>query len=493
MTVEGAVSDAKLFPAEAAISARTSMLVVALCWIAIFSEGYDVGVLGAILPALATDASWKLTPIELGAMGSYTLFGMLVGGIFSGTLSELYGRKPLFVGCLTLFAACMVVTAWAPTPAWFGVSRFIAGLGLGGIIPVAAALTIEYSPARRKSLNYGIMYSGYSVGILVAALVGKALLPDHGWRPVVLVGALPVVFVPLMIWLLPELLESLVARGRSEAARTLAARLDMAVPPGAAKATGTIGWRSVLGEIFSPRNAFATVCFWIALFMGLLLVYGIAQWLPQIMRKSGYNLGDSLLFLAVFSFTSAIGGIVLGQWADRFGVRLTVTLCLSARRRRNRSSRVQGIDLAELRDGRGRRVWNSVGVAGPDQLSRRPSRAVRAIRRHRLGAQFRAHRRADRAIGRRLRRKPQCRPAVEFLRVCDGGRDRRAGDGADPRQTRSGVKRRTDRSLQLECRETYPSSTASAAFTASAPSVTVFSSEPACTVTFSAKNRATAT
>jgi AAHS family benzoate transporter-like MFS transporter len=82
----------------------------------------------------------------------------------------------------------------------------------------------------------------------------------------------------------------------------------------------------VLGEIFSPRNAFATVCFWTALFMGLLLVYGMAQWLPQIMRKSGYNLGDSLLFLAVFSFTSAIGGIVLGQWADRFGVKRTVAL-----------------------------------------------------------------------------------------------------------------------------------------------------------------------
>src|SRR5258707_8317587 len=322
---EGAVSGAKPFSGEAEISAKASMLVVALCWIAIFSEGYDVGVLGAILPALATDASWKLTPIELGAMGSYTLFGMLVGGIFSGTLSELYGRKPLFTGCLTLFAACMVVTAWAPTPAWFGVSRFIAGLGLGGIIPVAAALTIEYSPARKKSLNYGIMYSGYSVGILTAALVGRALLPDHGWRPVVLIGAAPVVLVPLLAWLLPESLESLTARGRADAARKLAAQLALPVPAGAPKAK-TVGWRAVLGEIFSPRNAFATACFWSALFMGLLLVYGIAQWLPQIMRKSGYNLGDSLLFLAVFSFTSAIGGIVLGQWADRFGVRLTVTL-----------------------------------------------------------------------------------------------------------------------------------------------------------------------
>src|SRR6202035_1285257 len=115
---------------------------------------------------------WHLTPLQLGALGSYTLLGMLVGGLSVGTLSELYGRKPMFLSCLALFAACMVATSWAPTPAWFAISRFIAGLGLGGIIPVAAALTIEYSSARSKSLNYGLMYSGYSLGILVAALIG---------------------------------------------------------------------------------------------------------------------------------------------------------------------------------------------------------------------------------------------------------------------------------------------------------------------------------
>lgn len=325
MTIESTIASHESLSGDVEISAGTSLLVVALCWIGIFTEGYDVGVLGAILPALATDASWKLTPIELGALGSYTLFGMLVGGILSGTLSDLYGRKPLFVGCFTLFTVCTIITAFTPTPFWFGVSRFIAGLGLGGIIPVAAALTIEYSPARKKSFNYGIMYSGYSVGILTAALVGKALLQDHGWRPVVLIGAAPVILVPLLAWWLPESLESLAARGRADAARKLAARLAVPVPAAAPKAEA-VGWRAVLGEIFSPRNAFATVCFWTALFMGLLLVYGIAQWLPQIMRKSGYNLGDSLLFLAVFSFTSAIGGILLGQWADRFGVKRTVAL-----------------------------------------------------------------------------------------------------------------------------------------------------------------------
>ena len=128
-----------------------------------------------------------------------------------------------------------------------------------------------------------------------------------------------------MFWLLPESLEFLVARGRTQKAVQLAAQLRVALPAASAK-VDALGWRTVLGEIFAARNARATLCFWTALFMGMLLVYGLAQWLPQIMRKSGYDLGDSLLFLAVFSFTSAFGGIVLGLWADRFGPRLTVTL-----------------------------------------------------------------------------------------------------------------------------------------------------------------------
>ena len=305
---------------------RTTRLVLVLCWFAILAEGYDVGVLGAVLPALASEAGWNLTPLQLGALGSYTVFGMLIGGLLVGTLSDLYGRKPLFVACLSLFTLCMGATAAAPTPLVFGLLRFVAGLGLGGIIPIAAALTVEYSPPHRRSLNYGLMYSGYSLGILAAALVGRWLLPEHGWRPVVLVGALPIVAVPVMLWLLPESLEFLVEKRRAEKAALLADRLGLPLPAPRAKAGEPIGWRVVLGDIFSPRNARATIAFWTALFMGLLLVYGLGQWLPQIMRRSGYELGDSLLFLAVFSFTSAIGGIVLGRLADRFGVRRTVFL-----------------------------------------------------------------------------------------------------------------------------------------------------------------------
>src|SRR4051794_35109285 len=95
--------------AGSAMRQKTGLMVVLLCWIAIFAEGYDVGVLGAILPSLSTDSVWHLSPLQLGAMGSYTIFGMLVGGILIGTLSDVYGRKPLFLACLTLFALCMIV------------------------------------------------------------------------------------------------------------------------------------------------------------------------------------------------------------------------------------------------------------------------------------------------------------------------------------------------------------------------------------------------
>ncbi|BAL24164.1 aromatic acid/H+ symport family MFS transporter [Azoarcus sp. KH32C] len=311
-------------PPQQHIPGRVTGLVVLLCWLAIFAEGYDLGVLGAAMPALLEDPQWQLTPLKAGLLGSYTLLGMLIGGLTISTLSELRGRKPMFIVCLCLFSLTMGGAAWAPTPEIFGLFRFIGGLGLGGIIPIAAALTTEYSPAGRKSFNYGLMYSGYSIGILGAALVAMWLLPVGGWRPVMGVGVIPLLIVPLIAWLMPESLEFLVAKGRQAEAQALAKKLGLAVPRKVEATGARPGIWSVLAEIFSPRNAFATACFWVGLFTGLLMVYGLNTWLPQIMRKSGYDLGSSLAFLAVFSLTSAAGGILIGRVADRIGVKVTL-------------------------------------------------------------------------------------------------------------------------------------------------------------------------
>jgi AAHS family benzoate transporter-like MFS transporter len=302
-------------------------LVVFLCWMAILSEGYDVGVMGAVLPSLATDPAWKLSPLELGALGSYALFGMLFGALLIGTMSDLFGRKRMFLFCVAMFSLMMAGAAWAPTPAWFGAFRFLGGLGLGGIIPIAAAFTIEFSRPEHRGINYGLMYSGYSLGILLAVVLAIVLLPSFGWRAVVGAGLVPLAFVPVMAYLLPESIEFLVSKGRLEQARRVAAQRRIGLPPALTlEAAPQANWRRVLGEIFSPANARATICFWVGISLGLLLVYGLNTWLPQIMRKSGYDLGSSLSFLVVFSLASAVGGIVVGTTADRRGIRLIVAL-----------------------------------------------------------------------------------------------------------------------------------------------------------------------
>lgn len=300
--------------------------VVLLCFLGILAEGYDVGVMGAILPTLATDPHWRLSPLELGTLTSYALLGMLVGGALCGTLSDMYGRKRLFVACLALFSVSMGAAAVAPTPGWFGLARFVGGIGLGGIIPVAAALTLEYSPDARKSLNYGLMYSGYSLGLVAAALAAMAVVPVWGWRGVVALGVVPLLLVPAVARWLPESVESLVARGDLAGAGRLAAALGLpagSLPAPAARPV-PLGLRRALALMFGPGRRRATACFWVSLFMGMLLVYGLGAWLPQIMRRSGYDLGPALMFLAVFALSSAAGGIVMGQLADRRGVRLVV-------------------------------------------------------------------------------------------------------------------------------------------------------------------------
>lgn len=299
--------------------------VLLCCFIAILAEGYDVGVLGAILPALSEYEAWSLSPLELGALGSYALIGMLIGAMTIGTLSDRYGRKNMLIVSVLIFASAQIGVALAPSPEVFGAFRLIGGLGMGGVIPVGAALTIEYSPPEKRSFNYGLMYSGYSLGILVAGVVAFFTLEQLGWRGVVAVGALPLLILPFLAKATPEFLESLLTRGRSEEAARVAARLQIdpyreadwtPAPKADGKQYSTIDSIKVM---FKGKIALGTIGFWISLFCGLLLVYGLNTWLPSLMRDAGYDLGSSLTFLMVFSLASAIGGLVIGGIADKWG------------------------------------------------------------------------------------------------------------------------------------------------------------------------------
>ncbi|MFP3552517.1 MFS transporter [Paraburkholderia sp. SIMBA_049] len=307
--------------------ARTTYLVLVLCFLTIVAEGYDIGVMGTIVPSLLADPAWKLTPMQIGAMGSAALFGTLFGSYIISVISDLVGRKLLLISCVVLFSLSMLGAAWAPSPSFFSVSRFIGGLGLGGVISAAAALTVEYSPTEKRNLNFALMYSGYSIGALLSAVIGIAFLSSQGWRFVVALGASPLLAVPFLIKLLPESLDFLLARGDDARAQRLASRLGIKLSAPHRNTDTAVSKPSlgaVFSEVFSQQNFWTTICLWVAQVAAVLVIYGLGTWLPQLMRKLGYDLGSSLSFLAVFMLSSALGGILIGRISDRIGARKTI-------------------------------------------------------------------------------------------------------------------------------------------------------------------------
>lgn len=280
---------------------RDERLVIGLCFVVIVFDGYDLIVYGATVPALLTYAPWDLTPTTVGAIGSYALVGMLVGALLAGVLTDIIGRRRVMIAGVAWFSVAMAGCAMARNPEVFGVFRLLGGIGLGGVMPTAIALTAEYSRPHRRSFNNAVMFSGYAVGGILAALLALALMPANGFRPMYWIGVLPLVtVVPLLVRHLPESMTFLAVKGRLR---------------------GTEPRKAGLSVLFTRRHLVPAVLFAITSFFGLLLVYGLNTWLPQIMKTAGYPLTSSLLFLVVMNVGAVVGSLLVAPIGDRVGMR----------------------------------------------------------------------------------------------------------------------------------------------------------------------------
>ncbi|MFE2160046.1 MFS transporter [Streptomyces lydicus] len=300
---------------------RSVAPVLALCWLAVFFDGMDVNVYGAVMPHLLDDPGLGLTPGTAGTIGSWTTFGMLIGALGTGTLTDWLGRRPVLVTSVLLFSAGSAVCALSGTAAPFGAGRFLAGLGLGGLMPLCLSVVMEFAPPGRAALATGLLMTSYHAGGMAATGLGLALAPTLGWRWVFWAGVLPaVIAAPLLLRLLPESPGVLLARGRTAEADAVADRYGMARPvPADAPTRGPKGRLDAVRALFRPGARWATPLLWLASFAGLLLVYGVSTWLPQMMRAAGYGLTSSVSFLLVINAGGIVGMLIAGRTADRYG------------------------------------------------------------------------------------------------------------------------------------------------------------------------------
>ncbi|MFD6517910.1 MFS transporter [Rhodococcus sp. NPDC060176] len=283
--------------------------VLGIAMSAMIVDGYDVIVFGSAIPALRAHKDWNLSAQDIGQIASLAIVGMLLGALLSGPITDRIGRRWGLIGCITWFSIAMIGVSAAPSPEVLGFFRFIAGLGFGGVLPTAIALTMEWAPPRRKNLSNALVQCGFPAGGILAAFAAIAFLEDFGFRALFLLGALPLVtIVPLAIWRLPESAEFL---------RTQ--KSDVSRP----------SIRQNLANAFAPRFIPVLIVFALANFCSFLLVYALNTWLPELMRTAGFGLGSALSFLLTLSLGAIAGGAVGSAFADRFGNKLVVCIGFS--------------------------------------------------------------------------------------------------------------------------------------------------------------------
>lgn len=309
---------------------KSAAFVIFLCFLAIVFDGYDLVVYGAIVPKLLAYEPWGLTPVQTGAIGSYALAGMFIGAILIGYLTDVVGRRKVMMASITAFSILMLLTAWAPTPELFGLFRFLAGLGLGGVIPTAIALTVEFSKSARRNFNNALMFSGYAVGGIIAALLALAFMSSLGFRGMLAVGGVPLVaVVPLLFKFLPESPAFLAAKGRrSEAEQIIATYGLESLPP--VRVAGDVPATGRFRTLLTGRLLAATFLFCVAGVSGQILVYGLNTWLPQLMVIAEYSLASSLTFLLTVNIGAVVGVLVSSRLADKFGPRPVTTVAFAS-------------------------------------------------------------------------------------------------------------------------------------------------------------------
>lgn len=302
------------------------------CLLIIIFDGYDLIIYGVALPLLMEE--WALTAVQAGFLASAALFGMMFGAIFFGTLSDKIGRKKTIMICVALFSSFTFFGAFATGPVQFAVLRFIAGLGIGGVMPICVALTSEYAPKRMRSTLVAIMFSGYAIGGMASALLGSFLVVDYGWEVMFYIAGIPTLLLPIIWKMLPESLMYLVTEGREEEAKKIVQKL---APNEKVTASTTLlldeptkGDDAPIRSLFSKNRGFTTIMFWVAFFMCLLMVYALASWLPKLMIQAGYSLGASMIFLFALSIGGMVGAIGGGVLADKFHLKPVLTVMFAA-------------------------------------------------------------------------------------------------------------------------------------------------------------------
>ena len=257
-------------------------------------DAFDYFVLVFVLTAMSKDFGITIVTATLAI--TFTLVMRPIGALIFGPLAEKFGRKPVLVINIAIFALIELATALAPNFESFFILRVVYGIAMGGIWGVASALTMESIPTRSRGVVSGLFQAGYPLGYLIASIIFGLLMPVVGWRGMFAIGVVPILLAAFIFFKVDESPVWLESRGR----------------PGERRKPAF--WPAV-------RSQWPLLIFAIVLMAAFnYFSHGTQDLYPTfLIKQQGFSTGTVSIIAISYNIAAIIGGLLAGTLSEKFG------------------------------------------------------------------------------------------------------------------------------------------------------------------------------
>lgn len=298
--------------------------LIVLSWLITVFDGFDMMMISFTAPYMRDEMG--LDKLMLGNVFSIGLLGMMVGGFLFAYIGDRIGRRRTIVCAAYAFGILTTATALAQSYHALLVLRFLDGMAIGGMLPLAWALNIEYVPNRMRSTVVTIIMVGYSLGTALAGPVTVWLAPDYGWESVFIFGGVgTLICATLLLFGLPESIRFLASKGlRPDIIASTLNRIDPSL-------RATIQDRFILSDEQQDRSNFTagklfigdlkwlTPLLWMAYIASTLAIYFKANWGPIVLEDLQFSRSTAAYVSSFGGVAGAALGLALMRFTDRHG------------------------------------------------------------------------------------------------------------------------------------------------------------------------------
>jgi MFS transporter, putative metabolite:H+ symporter len=306
-----------------------------------YFDSFDIYIAGTVLAALihSGESTLKLNATFV----SVTFIGMMAGAWLSGVLGDRFGRRFSYQINLGIYGFASIAAALTPSIDWLIFFRLVMGLGMGAEIVVGYATLSEFIPAAWRGRFGTILNLIINTSLFLSTFLGWLIVPHYGWRWMFAIAGCGALVVWFLRKSMPESPRWLAARGRSDEAEAIVARIETAcgVDPAASResaraavrraavqvarqaAQGTTNVAAAsaarLSELFSRRLLTRTITAITVLVALFIVNYAFVSWIPTFLVKQGHSISNSLGLTAAMFAGGPVGSLIAFALAERVG------------------------------------------------------------------------------------------------------------------------------------------------------------------------------